>query len=159
MRFPLDVVRAVRAAVPRGIALGARITGSDWLDGGLTAEDAVSLAKALKQAGLDYVDVSSGNMTPESRPPNDPGYNVPIAQQVRRETGLAVRTVGLIVTPKQADAIVAEGKADMVALARAFLDDPHWGWHAAQELGAEVARPVQYARVAPKLWPGAALRG
>jgi len=159
MRFPLDVVRSVRAAVPRGIALGARISGTDWLDGGITAADAVDVAKALKQAGLDYIDVSSGNITPDSRPPTEPGYNVPIAEQIRRETGLAVRTVGMIVTAKQAEAIVAEGKADMVALARAFLDDPHWGWHAAQTLGAEVARPPQYARVAPKLWPGAALRG
>ena len=159
MRFPLDVVRSVRAAVPRGIALGARISGTDWLDGGITAADAVDVAKALKQAGLDYIDVSSGNITPDSGPPTEPGYNVPIAEQIRRETGLAVRTVGMIVTAKQAEAIVAEGKADMVALARAFLDDPHWGWHAAQTLGAEVARPPQYARVAPKLWPGAALRG
>jgi NADPH2 dehydrogenase len=159
MRFPLEVARAARAVVPRGIPLGARITGSDWLDGGITAEDAVGLAKALKEAGLDYVDVSSGNITPDSRPPTDPGYNVPIAEQIKRDTGLPVRTVGMIVTAKQAEAIVADGKADMVAMARAFLDDPHWGWHAAQSLGADVARPPQYARVAPALWPGAALRG
>jgi NADPH2 dehydrogenase len=159
MRFPLDVVRDTRAAVPRGIPLGARITGTDWLDGGLTGDDAVALAKALKQAGLDYVDISSGNITHDSRAPTDPGYNVPIAEQVRRESGLAVRTVGMIVTAKQAEAIIAEGKADMIALARAFLDDPHWAWRAAQELGAEVTRPKQYARSAPSLWPGAALRG
>ena len=84
---------------------------------------------------------------------------MPFAEKVRRETGIATRTVGLIATPKQAEAIVAEGKADMVALARAFLDDPHWGWHAARALGAEVARPPQYARAAPKLWPGATMRG
>ncbi len=84
---------------------------------------------------------------------------MPIAERVRRETGLAVRTVGMIVSAKQAEAIVAEGKADMIAMARAFLDDPHWGWHAAQSLGAEVTRPPQYARTAPALWPGAALRG
>ena len=159
MRFPLEVAREVRAAIPRGMPLGARITGTDWLDGGLTGADAVELAKALKQAGLDYVDISSGNITYDSRPPSDPGYNVPIAEQVRRESGLAVRTVGMIASAKQAEAIIAEGKADMIALARAFLDDPHWGWHAAQALGAEVARPVQYARAAPTLWPGAAIRG
>jgi 2,4-dienoyl-CoA reductase-like NADH-dependent reductase (Old Yellow Enzyme family) len=84
---------------------------------------------------------------------------VPIAEQVRRETGIPVRVVGLIANAKQAEQIVAEGKADMVAMARGFLDDPHWGWHAAQTLGAEVARPPQYARTAPALWPGAALRG
>jgi NADPH2 dehydrogenase len=159
MRYPLEVTRAVRAVVPRGTPLGARITGSDWLDSGLTADDAVALVKALKQAGLDYVDISSGNITPDSRPPTDPGYNVPIAEQVRREAEMPVRVVGLIANAKQAERIVAEGKADMIAMARAFLDDPHWAWHAAQELGAEVARPPQYARTAPALWPGAALRG
>ncbi len=159
MRFPLEVARETRAAIPRDIPLGARITGTDWLDGGLTGDDAVELAKALKQAGLDYVDISSGNITTESRWPNDPGFNVPVSERVRKETGIAVRTVGMIVNAKQAEAVIAEGKADMVALARAFLDDPHWGWHAAQTLGAEVARPVQYARSAPPLWAGAALRG
>jgi 2,4-dienoyl-CoA reductase-like NADH-dependent reductase (Old Yellow Enzyme family) len=159
MRFPLEVAREVRAAVPRGVPLGARITGSDWLDGGLTPEDAAELAKALRSAGLDYVDVSSGNISPDSRPPNDPGYNVPAAETVKRGSGLAVRAVGLIAGAKQADAIIAEGKADMIAMARAFLDDPHWAWHAAEELSASVARPPQYARAAPALWPGAAMRG
>jgi 2,4-dienoyl-CoA reductase-like NADH-dependent reductase (Old Yellow Enzyme family) len=159
MRFPLDVAKAVRAAVPREMPLGARITGSDWLDGGLTAADAVTLAKALKAAGLDYIDISSGNVSVDSRAPSDPGYNVPLAEPVRREAGIATRVVGMIANAKQAEDIVASGKADMVAMARAFLDDPHWGWHAAQALGAEVARPSQYARSAPKLWPGAALRG
>ena len=154
MRFPLEVARETRAAVPRGIPLGARITGTDWLEGGLTGDDAVALAKALKEAGLDYVDISSGNITTESRWPSDPGFNVPVAERVRKESGIAVRSVGMIVSAKQAEAIITEGKADMVAMARAFLDDPHWGWHAAQTLGAEVARPVQYARSAPALWAG-----
>jgi 2,4-dienoyl-CoA reductase-like NADH-dependent reductase (Old Yellow Enzyme family) len=158
MRFPLEVARAARAVVPSGTPLGARITGTDWVEGGLTGDDAVALTKALKTAGLDYVDISSGNITPNSRWPSDPGFNVPIAERVRRESGLPVRAVGMIVNAKQAEAIVAEGKADMVAMARAFLDDPHWAWHAAQTLGAEVARPLQYARVAPALWPGAAMR-
>jgi len=159
MRFPLDVVRDTRAVVPGGIPLGARITGTDWVDGGLTPDDAVKMAKALKAAGIDYVDISSANITPESRWPNDPGFNVPIAERVRRECGLPVRVVGMIVNAKQAEAIIAEGKADMIAMARAFLDDPHWAWHAAQVLGADVPRPPQYQRVGPSLWPGAALRG
>ena len=158
MRFPVEVARAVRAVVPSGIPLGARITGTDWLEGGLTGDDAVALTKALKGVGLNFVDVSSGNITPESRAPSDPGYNVPIAEQVRRETGLPARVVGMIAGAKQAESIVAEGKADMVAMARAFLDDPHWGWRAAQTLDAEVARPLQYARSAPKLWSGVSLR-
>jgi 2,4-dienoyl-CoA reductase-like NADH-dependent reductase (Old Yellow Enzyme family) len=113
------VADAVRAVVPRTIALGARITGSDWIDGGLIPADAVACAKALKEVGFDYVDISSGGISADARTPTAPGYNVPIAEQVRRATGIATRTVGLIVNPKQADAIVAEGKADMVALARA----------------------------------------
>ena len=159
MRFPLEVVNSVRAAVPRNIPLGARITGTDWVEGGLTADDGVATAKVLKAAGLDYVDVSSANITPDSRWPSDPGFNVPAAARVRSESGLAVRVVGMIAGAQQAEEIVASGKADMVAMGRAFLDDPHWTWRAAQMLGGEVARPPQYARSAPKLWPGATLRG
>jgi 2,4-dienoyl-CoA reductase-like NADH-dependent reductase (Old Yellow Enzyme family) len=159
MRFPLQVVRSVRAAVPRTMPLGARITGTDWVEGGLTPDDAVAMGKALKAEGFDYIDVSSANITPDSRWPTGPGFNVPAAERVRREAGIPVRAVGMITTARQAEEIIADGKADMIAMARAFLDDPHWGWHAAQTLGAEVARPVQYARTAPKLWPGAAPRG
>ena len=159
MRFPLEVVRDSRAVVPRRIPLGARITGTDWVEGGLTGDDAVKMGEALKAAGIDYIDVSSANITPESRWPTDPGFNVPIAERVRREAGIATRVVGMIAGAKQADDVVASGKADMVAMARAFLDDPHWGWHAAYALSADVPRPSQYARTSPKLWPGMALRG
>jgi NADPH2 dehydrogenase len=158
MRFPLEVAEAVRAVMPKGMPLGARITGSDWLEGGLTPDDAAAFANALKQVGVDYVCVSSGGVTAETRPTMVANMNVAFAGKVKLEAGIATRAVGLIATPKQAEAIVAEGKADMVALARAFLDDPHWGWHAAHALGADVARPKQYQRAAPKLWPGAAYR-
>jgi 2,4-dienoyl-CoA reductase-like NADH-dependent reductase (Old Yellow Enzyme family) len=172
LRFPLEVARAVRAAVPRSLPFGGRITGTDWVEGGLTPDDAVVLAKALKQAGLDFLCVSSGGITAEVmrgatgldqrqhgvKIPLGPGYQVPFAEKVRREAGIATRAVGLIATPQQAEAIVGEGKADMIALARAMLDDPRWGWHAAQALAGEVKRPLQYARAAPKLWPGAAYR-
>ena len=158
MRFPLEVARALRAVVPRGIPLGARITGSDWMDGGLTPDDSVVFAKALKEVGLDYLCISSGGIGGDLRPTETAGFNVQFAEKVKREVGIPTRAVGLIATPQQAEAIVAEGKADMVALGRAFLDDPHWGWHAAAALGAEVARPPQYLRAAPKMWPGAALR-
>jgi 2,4-dienoyl-CoA reductase-like NADH-dependent reductase (Old Yellow Enzyme family) len=140
MKFPLEVARAVRAEVPKGTPVGARITGTDWVDGGLTAEDAVIFARELKAVGLDYIDVSSGAITADAQRAPTPGFNVPFAEKVKGEVGIATRTVGLIATPKQAETIVADGKADMVALARAFLDDPHWGWHAAAALGAEVAR-------------------
>jgi NADPH2 dehydrogenase len=152
MRFPLSVARAVRAVVPKHVVLGARITGTDWRDGGLTADDAVAIAKALKGEGLDFVCVSSGGALADIRTPTEPGYNVPLAERVKKEAGIATRAVGMIVKPEQAEAIVAQGKADMVALARGFLDDPHWGWHAAKALGAEVARPQQYARTAPAMW-------
>jgi NADPH2 dehydrogenase len=156
LRFPLSVARAVRALVPRHVPLGARITGSDWRPDGLTPDDAVAIAKALKGGGLDFICISSGGVTADTRTPTTPGYNVPIAARVRKEAGVLTRTVGLIVTPEQAESIVASGEADQISIARAFLDDPHWGWHAAKALGAEVARPVQYARVGPKLWAPAA---
>jgi NADPH2 dehydrogenase len=159
MRFGREVARAVRAVVPRSIALGARITGSDWREDGLSVDDAVAYAKALKSEGLDYIDVSSGGITADTRNPTAPGYNVPIAMRIKREVGIATRVVGLIVTPSQAEAVIAEGKADMVAMARAILDDPRWGWHAALASGVEIARVPQYQRVSPKLWPGAAIRG
>ena len=158
MAFPLAVARAVRAAVPAGVALGARITGSDWTDDGLKPEDAVALSKALKEIGLDFVCVSSGGIALRAKIPVRPGYQVPFAAKVRRDAGIATRAVGMIVDPHQANDIVTRGDADMVALARALLDDPRWGWHAAEALGADhLARPPQYARVAPAVWPGAAL--
>jgi NADPH2 dehydrogenase len=157
MRFPLAVARAVRAAVPRQIPLGARITGSDWREGGLTPDDCVAIAKALKGEGLDFVDISSGGVAADIRNPTEPGYNVAIAARVKREAGIATRTVGLIVQPEQAEQVVASGQADMVAVGRAFLDDPHWGWHAARALGGEAPpRPPQYERAGPKLWAPAA---
>jgi NADPH2 dehydrogenase len=155
MRYPLEVMRAVRAALPAGYPLGARISASDWADGGLTIDDNVAYAQRLEAAGLDYIDASSGGISADARNPATPGYNVPLAERLKRETGLVTRVVGLIMTPQQAEAIVAEGKADCVSLGRAMLDDPHWGWHAARALGAEVERPPQYKRVGPSLWVGA----
>ena len=159
MRFPLSIAKAVRAVVPKSVPLGARITGSDWRPDGLTADDAVAIAKVLKAEGIDFICISSGGITADTRNPAEPGYNVPIAARVKKEAGIITRTVGLILTPAQAEAIVAEGKADQVSIARAFLDDPHWGWHAAKALGADVPRPVQYARAGPKLWAPAAAKG
>lgn len=158
LRFPLEVARAVRSVMPKDMPLGARVTGSDWVEGGITPDDAVVHARALKEAGLDYVDVSSGGVTLEARTPTDPGYNAPLAERVRNGAGLPTRTVGMIVTPKQAESILVARQADMIALGRTILDDPHWGWHAAQVLGAEAKLPPQYLRAGPKLWPGAALR-
>ncbi|MGE0034244.1 MAG: NADH:flavin oxidoreductase/NADH oxidase [Xanthobacteraceae bacterium] len=158
MRFPLEVAKAVRAVVPATLPLGARITGHDWIDGGLTPDDAVTFAKSLKGEGLDFVCISSGGVSTDSRPAQVAALNVPFADKVKREAGISTRVVGLISTPKQAEAIIADGKADMVALARGFLDNPHWAWHAAQSLGDDIPRPPQYQRAAPKVWPGASYR-
>src|SRR5499433_993528 len=158
LRFPLSIARAVRAVVPKSMPLGARITGSDWREGGLTPDDAVAIARALKGEGIDFICISSGGVAADIRNPTEPGYNVPIASRVKKEAGIATRTVGLIMTPEQAEEIVAEGRVDMVSMARCFLDDPHWGWHAARVLGGEVPRPPQYQRAGPKLWAPAAAK-
>jgi 2,4-dienoyl-CoA reductase-like NADH-dependent reductase (Old Yellow Enzyme family) len=158
MRFPLSIAVAVRAVVPRTVPLGARITGSDWREGGLTPDDAVAIAKALKGEGIDFICISSGGVAADIRNPTEPGYNVPIAARVKREAGIPTRTVGLIVKPQHAEEIVATGQVDLVSMARSFIDDPHWGWHAAKALGAEVYRPPQYQRAGPKLWAPAAAK-
>jgi 2,4-dienoyl-CoA reductase-like NADH-dependent reductase (Old Yellow Enzyme family) len=155
MRFPLEVAEAVRAVWPKDRPLGMRITGYDWVEGGIEVEDAVAFARELKALGLDFICVSSGGLVADAKIAIGPNYQVPFAEAVRRDAGIPTRAVGLIATPRQADAIVVEGKADMVALARAFLNNPHWGWHAAQALGAEVARPPQYQRAGLRQWPAA----
>ena len=157
MKFPLEVAAAVREAWPKDRALGARISGNDWAEGGAGIQDAVAYARELKRLGFDYVCVSSGALVPYARIPVSPGYQVPFAAQVRKETDIAVRAVGLIVRPEQAEEIVASGQADMVALARGFLDDPRWVWHAAERFGVPAEMPPPYARTRPDQWPGAQL--
>ena len=153
-RFPLEVFDAVRAVWPTDRPLGFRLSASDWIEGGWTIEESVAFAKLLKQRGCDFIDASSGGIALGAKIPLTPGYQVPFAAQIRRETDMPVMAVGLIVDPKQAERIVSEGEADFVALARALLDEPHWGWRAARELGGEIAYPPQYARAAPEVWPG-----
>lgn len=153
MRLLLEVFDATRAAAP-GIAVGMRITASDWIAGGLTPDDAVALAKALAARGCDYVDVTSGGIDPAQKITVGPMYQVDFAAAVKAATGMPVRAVGLIATPEQAEGIVAGGKADMVALARAFLASPRWGWWAAYRLGATPAVPLQAQRAAHPAWAG-----
>ncbi|MGL4287163.1 MAG: NADH:flavin oxidoreductase/NADH oxidase [Phreatobacter sp.] len=155
--WPLALAGAVRAALPEAVALGARITGQDWAEDGLQVEDAVALAADLRAAGLVYACVSSGGVTPRIRVAVSPGYQVPFAKAVKAGSGITTRAVGLIARAEQAEEILQSGAADQVALARAILDDPRWGWHAAETLGASLSLPPQYARAAAKLWPGAAL--
>jgi len=161
MRFPLEIIRAVRHAWPEDKPLGIRISATDWADGGFNPDEAVRFVAAAKAAGVDYVCVSSGGMTPQGVPPAiTPGYQVQFAAKIRRETGIVTRAVGMIVDPHQAEAILAEEQADFVALARALLDNPRWAWHAADALGFPQLAPCppQYRRARPESWPGAALR-
>lgn len=157
MRLAVDVARTVRDVMPATAALGARITGCEWVEDGFTPEDAVQFAKALKGEGVDYVCVSSGGNVAAAGIPVGPSYQVAFAAKVKAEARITTRAVGMIYDAQQADEIVRSGQADCVALARAFLDDPRWGWHAAERLGAEIAYPVQYERGSVKYWPGARL--
>ena len=154
MRFPLRVFEAMRDACSGRVALGARITGSDWLAGGIDPDQAIAFASALKQRGCTYVDVTSGGLDPAARIKAEPDYQVGFAERVRKASGIPVRAVGLITEPAQAERIVAEGRADMVALARAILADPRWPWRAAHMLGEKLEWPFQYQRATPASWIG-----
>jgi 2,4-dienoyl-CoA reductase-like NADH-dependent reductase (Old Yellow Enzyme family) len=149
MRLPLEVFKAVAEAAGPGIAVGARLSASDWVEGGWDAEQSVVLGKRLEALGCAFLDISSGGVSPFQKIPLGPGYQVPLAEQVKREVGIPVISVGLITDPKQAEAIVAEGKADMVALARGMLNDPRWPWRAAAEVGGTVTAPNQFWRCLP----------
>ncbi|NOJ46459.1 NADH:flavin oxidoreductase/NADH oxidase [Bradyrhizobium archetypum] len=149
MRFPLEVFDAVRAAFPHDKPVGLRVSCTDWVEGGWDLPQTIEFAQELKRHGVDWIDASSGGVSPLQKIPLGPGYQVPFAQAIREATGLTTIAVGLITEAKQAEEIVASGKADMVALARAMLYDPRWGWHAAAELGGEVFAPPQYWRSQP----------
>ena len=150
MRFPLEVFDAVRAEWPDDKPLGMRISAVDYLDGGWRIEDSVALGQRLAERRCDWIDVSSGGIAAGEIIAAGPGYQVPFAEQIRRQTGLTTMAVGMITEARQAEAIVASGQADMVALARGMLYDPRWAWHAAAELGAEVTYPNQYLRCQPR---------
>ncbi len=150
MRFPLAVFDAVRAAVPVTMPVGVRLSATDWVEGGWDVEQSVLFAQALQARGCAYIHVSSGGVSPLQNIPLGSGYQVSLAEAIRRETGLPTIAVGLITEAEQAEAIIAEGRADLVALARGMLFDPRWAWHAALKLGAEVSAPPQYWRSQPR---------
>jgi len=156
MRFPLEVVQALREAWPAEKPLGAKITGSDFAAGGWTPDEAVVYARALQKLGCDYVTLSGGGTVLDAKIPVAPGYQVPFAEKVRKEVGITTGAIGLISDPRQAEDIIAGGKADFVALARAMLFNPRWPLHAAAALGKDIRYPPQYERSAPKAWPPAA---
>ena len=149
MRFPLEVFAAVRAAFPADKPVGIRVSASDWVDGGWDIAQTITFAQALRTLGVDWMDVSSGGISPLQKIPLTPGYQVPFAQAVKEATGLPTMAVGLITDAQQAENIVASGQADMVAMARTMLFDPRWPWHAAAALGGTIQAPPQYWRSAP----------
>jgi 2,4-dienoyl-CoA reductase-like NADH-dependent reductase (Old Yellow Enzyme family) len=149
MRFPLEVFTAVRAEWPADKPLGVRVSCTDWIEGGWDVEQTVVFARELKKLGCDWIDCSSGGLIKNQVIPVGPGYQVPFAERIRKEAGITALAIGMITEARQAESIIAEGKADMVALARGFLWDPRWAWHAAQELGATPRIPPQYLRARP----------
>jgi 2,4-dienoyl-CoA reductase-like NADH-dependent reductase (Old Yellow Enzyme family) len=155
MKFPLEVAGALREVWPRERALAARITGSDWAEGGFEIAEAAEFARRLKKIGFDFVCVSSAGLVPQQKMKVEPGYNVPFAARVRKESGIAARVGGMIVDPQHAEDVLKSGSADMICLARALLDNPRWLWHAAERFGVKIDYPPQYARVHSSLWPGA----
>ena len=149
MRFPLELFAAVRAAFPAHKPVGIRVSASDWVAGGWDIDQTITFAQELKKLGVDWIDVSSGGISPLQKIPLTAGYQVPFAQAIKAATGLPTMAVGLITEPQQAEDIVASGQADMVALGRAMLYDPRWPWHAAAALSATIQAPPQYWRSAP----------
>jgi 2,4-dienoyl-CoA reductase-like NADH-dependent reductase (Old Yellow Enzyme family) len=149
-RMLREVVDAVRKVWPERAPLFVRISGTDWVDGGWDIQQSVELARQLKPLGVDLIDCSSGGNVSNAKIPVGPGYQTPLAEQIRREAGIMTGAVGMITSPLQAEGIIAEGKADAVLLAREFLRDPYWPLHSARELGQTVSWPVQYLRAAPE---------
>jgi 2,4-dienoyl-CoA reductase-like NADH-dependent reductase (Old Yellow Enzyme family) len=153
IRLPLEIMADLRALVPSGYPLGIRISATDWVDGGWTPDETVVLCQRMKEIGCDYVDITSGALDPRQKIPLGPGYQVPFAEQVKREAEITTMTVGMIRDPHLAEKIVSGGQADLIALARGMMYDPRWAWHAAITLGAETPYAPQYARANPRAWP------
>jgi 2,4-dienoyl-CoA reductase-like NADH-dependent reductase (Old Yellow Enzyme family) len=148
IRFLLETTRAVRAVWPEQWPLAVRISCTDWVPGGWDIEQSIELARRLKAEGVDLMDCSSGGTVPDARIPAGPGFQVPFAERIRKEAGIATAAVGLITAPAQADEIVRNGRADLVLLGREYLRDPYWPLRAARALGraAALPPPPQYLR-------------
>jgi 2,4-dienoyl-CoA reductase-like NADH-dependent reductase (Old Yellow Enzyme family) len=153
IRFVLEVFSAVRSVFPADKPVGIRTSATDWVDGGWTPEETVILARELKNLGCDFMDVTTGGLDPRQKIPLAPGYQVSFGEKVRKETGIKTMSVGLITGAKQAEEIIASGKADFVVIGRGVLYDPRWAWHAAEELGAETAYAPKMMAAHPKMRP------
>lgn len=152
MRFALEVFEAVRAVWPDDLPVGIRVSATDWVEGGWTVEETVELARTLAALGCDYMDVSSGGLSPAQRIEVGPGYQTKFAATVREAVNMPIITVGQISNPFQAETILRTGQADMIALARPMLFNPRWAWHAAYDLGEPIDYPRQYERGDPSRW-------
>ncbi|PPU68507.1 oxidoreductase [Xanthomonas pisi] len=150
MRLTLRIFDEVRAAVSARIAVGVRISATDWVEGGWDLEQSLVLSKALDARGAHYIHVSSGGLDPRQQIPVQAGYQIPFAQAIRAQVATPVIGVGLITEPAHAEAILQDGQADAIALARGILYDPRWPWHAAAALGASVTPAPQYLRCEPR---------
>ena len=152
VRFPLEVVRAVRAAWPTNLPVFVRISATDWapesLGASWTLQESVAFARLLKEAGVDLIDVSTGGNHPAQQIPLGPGYQVVHSETIHREAGIPTGAVGMITAPAQADQIIRNGQASLVLLAREMLRDPYWPLHAAEQLQQQVTWPIQYLRAA-----------
>lgn len=153
MRLTIEVFDAVREAFPADRPVTVRVSGTDWCEGGWTIEETVIFAKALEARGCGAIHVSSGGLSAAQQIPVGPSYQVPLARAVKAATAMPVVAVGLITDYVQAEAILATGDADLIALARAILYNPHWPWHAAAHFGAAVKAPDQYLRSQPREYP------
>lgn len=151
MRFGLEIFELCRRAFPAERPLGVRISVTDWVEGGWDVEDSVAFAKELKARGCDYICTTSGGVSLKQRIEAKPGYQVPLAQAVRHGAGIATMAVGQITEARQAEAILAEGKADMIAIGRRLMFNPHWAWTAASELGAFLKYPARYRNAHPRI--------
>jgi 2,4-dienoyl-CoA reductase-like NADH-dependent reductase (Old Yellow Enzyme family) len=150
MKFPLQVAMAVRKAWPTDLPLFVRISATDWAEGGWDLQQSISFARQLREIGIDLIDCSSGGNIRSAKIPVGPGYQVPFASAIRKESGIATAAVGLITEPQQAEDILQRGDADAIVMARTFLRDPYWPLHAAHALSVDIPWPIQYMRAKPK---------
>ena len=152
MRFPLEIFQAVKNEMPSGYPLGVRISATDYVQGGWDIESSISFCKLLEIAGCAFVDVSSGGASPEQKLQVGWSYQLPLATQIKQNVTVPIIAVGVIVSPKQANDIISEGKADMTALGRMMLYKPRFPWHAAEQFGVEISKPVQYGYATGEAW-------
>ena len=153
MRFPLETFKAMRAEWPAHKPMGIRVSATDWVEGGFSPDEAVIFAKALKEIGCDYIDVTTAGLDHRQQIPLTAGYQVPFGAKIRKEADIKTMSVGLIGSPRQAEEIIASEQADFVVIGRAALYDPRWAWHAAEELGAVTEYAPKYRMAQPALRP------